>query len=52
MAGIHIDLTEQMRMQEVLRHSARTDALTQLPNRTVVLERVRNAHMVAMFDEL
>jgi diguanylate cyclase (GGDEF)-like protein/PAS domain S-box-containing protein len=43
MAGIHIDLTEQMRMQEVLRHSARTDALTQLPNRTVVLERVRNA---------
>ncbi|HEY6133534.1 MAG TPA: EAL domain-containing protein [Rubrivivax sp.] len=43
MAGIHIDLTDQMRMQEVLRHSARTDALTQLPNRTVVLERVRSA---------
>ena len=41
MAGIHIDLTEQMRMQEELRHSARTDALTQLPNRAVVLERLR-----------
>jgi diguanylate cyclase (GGDEF)-like protein/PAS domain S-box-containing protein len=43
MAGIHFDLTEQMQMQAMLRHAARTDGLTQLPNRAAVFDRVQQA---------
>ncbi len=41
MAGINIDMTEQVQMQAMLRHAARTDGLTQLPNRTAVFDRVQ-----------
>jgi len=41
MAGIHVDMTEQMQMQAMLRHAARTDGLTQLPNRAAVFEQVQ-----------
>jgi len=37
------DITERRRLQEQLRRSARTDALTGLPNRAVVLDRVQRA---------
>ncbi len=37
------DITERRRLQEQLRSSARTDALTGLPNRAVVLDRVQRA---------
>ncbi len=43
MAGIHVDMTEQMQMQAMLRHAARTDGLTQLPNRAAVFEQVQQA---------
>ena len=43
MAGIHVDLTEQMQMQAMLRHAARTDGLTQLPNRAAVFDQVQQA---------
>ncbi|MBI3368961.1 MAG: EAL domain-containing protein, partial [Burkholderiales bacterium] len=43
MAGIHVDMTEQMQMQAMLRHAARTDSLTQLPNRAAVFDRVQQA---------
>ena len=43
MAGIHIDMTEQVQMQAMLRHAARTDGLTQLPNRAAVFEQVQEA---------
>ncbi|MEK8051811.1 EAL domain-containing protein [Ideonella sp. DXS22W] len=41
MAGIHIDLTEQVQMQAMLRHAARTDGLTQMPNRAAVFDHVQ-----------
>jgi diguanylate cyclase (GGDEF)-like protein/PAS domain S-box-containing protein len=41
MAGINIDLTEQMQMQAMLRHAARTDGLTQLPNWAAVFDHVQ-----------
>jgi diguanylate cyclase (GGDEF)-like protein/PAS domain S-box-containing protein len=41
MAGLHFDMTEQMQMQAMLRHAARTDGLTQLPNRAAVFDRVQ-----------
>ena len=41
MAGIHIDMTEQVQMQAMLRHAARTDGLTQLPNRAAMFEQVQ-----------
>lgn len=41
MAGIHIDLTEQVQMQAMLRHAARTDGLTQMPNRAAVFDQVQ-----------
>ena len=43
MAGIHVDMTEQMQMQAMLRHAARTDGLTQLPNRAEVFDQVQQA---------
>ncbi len=41
MAGIHIDQTEQVQMQAMLRHAARTDGLTQMPNRAAVFDHVQ-----------
>jgi predicted signal transduction protein with EAL and GGDEF domain len=41
MAGINIDMTEQRQMQAMLRHAARTDGLTQLPNRAAVFDHVQ-----------
>jgi diguanylate cyclase (GGDEF)-like protein len=41
MAGIHVDQTEQVQMQAMLRHAARTDGLTQLPNRAAVFDHVQ-----------
>jgi PAS domain S-box-containing protein len=43
MAGINIDMTEQMQLQAMLRHAARTDGLTQLPNRAAVFDQVQQA---------
>ncbi len=37
------DITESRALQQQLRTHARTDALTQLPNRTVVMERLQRA---------
>ncbi len=37
------DITEQRRLQDQLAHSARVDALTGLPNRAAVVERVQRA---------
>ncbi len=41
MAGIHIDMTEQLQMQAMLRHAAHTDGLTQLPNRVAMFGQVQ-----------
>ena len=41
MAGINIDMTEQTQLQSMLRHAARTDGLTQLPNRAAVFDHVQ-----------
>ena len=41
LAGVHIDQSEQVQMQAMLRHAARTDGLTQLPNRAAVFDRVQ-----------
>ena len=41
MAGINIDMTEQVQMQAMLRHAALTDGLTQLPNRAAVFDQVQ-----------
>ncbi len=38
-----IDITERRRLQDELAEHARTDALTRLPNRSVVMERLRQA---------
>ena len=43
MAGIHVAMTEQMQMQAMLRHAARTNGLTQLPNRAAVFDQVQQA---------
>ncbi|SFM46793.1 PAS domain S-box-containing protein/diguanylate cyclase (GGDEF) domain-containing protein [Ectothiorhodospira mobilis] len=42
-AGSMTDITEQRRIQEQLRHDALHDALTGLPNRTLFLDRLRQA---------
>lgn len=39
----YVDVTERRRLLEQLRDSAMHDALTRLPNRTVVLERIQRA---------
>lgn len=41
------DITEQMAMEETLRHQALHDALTDLPNRTFLLKRLDHALMKA-----
>jgi diguanylate cyclase (GGDEF)-like protein/PAS domain S-box-containing protein len=41
------DITEQMAMEETLRHQALHDALTDLPNRTFLLKRLSHALMKA-----
>ncbi|MBK9573272.1 MAG: EAL domain-containing protein [Rhodoferax sp.] len=42
-AGVTQDINAQKQVEEQLRQNARTDGLTQMPNRAVVLERVRAA---------
>lgn len=42
-AGVSQDINAQKRFEEQLRQNARTDGLTKMPNRAVVLERVRQA---------
>ncbi|MDP2370406.1 EAL domain-containing protein [Rhodoferax sp.] len=42
-AGVSQDINAQKQIEEQLRQNARTDGLTQMPNRAVVLERVREA---------
>ena len=37
------DITDRRRLQDQLSHHARTDALTQLPNRSAVMERLQRA---------
>lgn len=41
MAGICYDINAQKELEEQLRHAARTDALTRLPNRSEVLNRIQ-----------
>ena len=43
MAGVCLDVNAQKLLEEQLRENARTDTLTQMPNRAVVMERVRDA---------
>jgi diguanylate cyclase (GGDEF)-like protein/PAS domain S-box-containing protein len=43
MAGVAMDVNAQKAMEQQLRVAARTDGLTQLPNRAVVVEKVHNA---------
>jgi diguanylate cyclase (GGDEF)-like protein/PAS domain S-box-containing protein len=43
MAGVCLDVNTQKLLEEQLRDMARTDGLTQMPNRAVVMERVRAA---------
>jgi diguanylate cyclase (GGDEF)-like protein/PAS domain S-box-containing protein len=43
LAGVIIDMTEHMQMQAMLMHTARTDSLTQLPNRAQLMERLDTA---------
>ncbi|MBV8667401.1 MAG: GGDEF domain-containing protein [Burkholderiaceae bacterium] len=42
-----IDLTERKRMEEELRHHAFHDALTHLPNRRLLLDRIQHAMLAA-----
>ncbi len=42
MAGVCLDMNAQKALEEQLRQAARTDGLTQLPNRAVVLDRICN----------
>lgn len=43
MAGVCIDINARRLLEEQLREMTRTDTLTQMPNRSVVMERVRDA---------
>ena len=43
MAGVAMDVNSQKAMEQQLRVAARTDGLTQLPNRAVVVEMIRAA---------
>jgi diguanylate cyclase (GGDEF)-like protein/PAS domain S-box-containing protein len=43
MAGICLDINAKKLLEEQLRAMTRTDSLTQMPNRAVVMERVRDA---------
>jgi diguanylate cyclase (GGDEF)-like protein/PAS domain S-box-containing protein len=43
MAGVIVDMTEHMQMQAMLMHTAHTDSLTQLPNRSQLMERLNTA---------
>ena len=43
MAGVAMDVNAQKALEQQLRVAARTDGLTQLPNRAVVLEKIRSA---------
>lgn len=43
MAGVCLDVNAQKLLEQQLRENARTDTLTQMPNRAVVMERVRDA---------
>ncbi len=43
MAGVLVDMTEHMQMQAMLLHASRTDNLTQLPNRALLMERLAGA---------
>lgn len=43
MAGVAMDVNAQKAMEQQLRVAARTDGLTQLPNRAVVQEKIRHA---------
>lgn len=42
-AGVSLDVNAQKQIEERLRQNARTDGLTQMPNRAVVIERVGEA---------
>jgi diguanylate cyclase (GGDEF)-like protein/PAS domain S-box-containing protein len=43
LAGVAMDVNSQKAMEQQLRTAARTDVLTQLPNRTVVVDMIRTA---------
>ncbi len=43
MAGVCLDINAHKSLEEQLRQSVRTDGLTQMPNRSVVMERVSSA---------
>ncbi len=43
MAGIHLDIDAQKRVEQALHRAATTDPLTELPNRLVMLDRLNRA---------
>jgi len=50
MVGSHTDITERKRSEQLLEHQAHHDALTNLPNRTLLRERLAQAIRVADRD--
>lgn len=47
MIGTHADITERKKMEEQLRHLAQFDMLTQLPNRGLIADRLKQAEAYA-----
>lgn len=61
MIGTHADITERKNMEERMRHAAHFDPLTELPNRTLITDRLQQSvikarrdktHMAVMFLDL
>src|SRR5204862_5278151 len=48
--GVMIDITERRRMEEALEHQALHDALTDLPNRNLLGDRLEQALLAAQRD--
>lgn len=51
MIGTHADITERKHMEERMRHLANYDALTELPNRSLIMDRLQQAVVKARRDK-